>query len=68
LEYVPSVANFILVKVGNGKEVFEKLLRRGMIVRAMDEYKLPDWIRVTVGTPDQNQRFLSDLDQVLRER
>jgi len=68
LEYVPSVANFILVKVGNGKEVFQKLLRRGMIVRAMDEYKLPDWIRVTVGTPDQNQRFLSDLDHVLRER
>jgi histidinol-phosphate aminotransferase len=65
LEYVPSVANFILVKVGNGKEVFQNLLRRGMIVRAMDEYKLPDWIRVTVGTPDQNKRFLSDLDQVL---
>jgi histidinol-phosphate aminotransferase len=65
LEYVPSVANFILVKVGKGKEVFQKLLRRGMIVRAMDEYKLPDWIRVSVGTPVQNQRFLSDLDQVL---
>jgi histidinol-phosphate aminotransferase len=65
LEYVPSVANFILVKVGNGKEVFQKLLRRGVIVRAMDEYKLPDWIRVSVGTPDQNRRFLVDLDQVL---
>ncbi|MBV8377773.1 MAG: histidinol-phosphate transaminase [Verrucomicrobia bacterium] len=67
LEYVPSVANFILVNVGNGKEVFQKLLRRGMIVRAMDEYKLPEWIRVTVGTPVQNQRFLEDLDQVLTE-
>jgi histidinol-phosphate aminotransferase len=66
LEYVPSVANFILVKVGNGKEIFQKLLRRGMIVRAMDEYKLPDWIRVSVGTPEQNRRFLADLDQVLR--
>ncbi len=65
LEYVPSVANFILVKVGNGKGVFQKLLRCGMIVRAMDEYKLPDWIRVSVGTPEQNQRFLADLDQVL---
>ena len=57
LEYVPSVANFILVKVGKGKEVFQKLLKRGMIVRAMDEYKLPEWIRVTVGTPEQNRRF-----------
>jgi histidinol-phosphate aminotransferase len=65
LEYVPSVANFILVKVGRGKEVFQKLLQRGMIVRAMDEYKLPEWIRVTVGTPEQNRRFLVDLEDVL---
>jgi histidinol-phosphate aminotransferase len=65
LEYVPSVANFILVKVGRGKEVFQKLLQRGMIVRAMDEYKLPEWIRVTVGTPEQNRRFLIDLEGVL---
>jgi histidinol-phosphate aminotransferase len=65
LEYVPSVANFILVNVGKGKEVFQKLLKRGMIVRAMDEYKLPAWIRVTVGTPEQNRRFLEDLEKVL---
>jgi histidinol-phosphate aminotransferase len=65
LEYVPSVANFVLVKVGKGKELFQKLLRRGMIVRAMDEYKLPEWIRVSVGTPEQNHRFFEDLDKVL---
>ena len=65
LEFVPSVANFILLKVGQGKVIFQKLLKRGMIVRAMDEYKLPEWIRVTVGTSDQNRRFLADLDQVL---
>ena len=65
LEYVPSVANFVLVNVGNGKQVFQKLLKQGMIVRAMDEYKLPAWIRVTVGTPEQNRRFLEDLEKVL---
>ncbi|MBV8175105.1 MAG: histidinol-phosphate transaminase [Verrucomicrobia bacterium] len=65
LEHVPSVANFVLVKVGKGKEVFQRLLKRGMIVRAMDEYKLPEWIRVSVGTPEQNRRFFEDLDQVL---
>ena len=65
LEFVPSVANFVLVKVGNGKEVFQRLLRQGMIVRAMDEYKLPEWIRVSVGTPEQNRRFFQDLDEVL---
>jgi histidinol-phosphate aminotransferase len=65
LEFVPSVANFVLVRVGKGKETFQKLLNRGMIVRAMDEYKLPEWIRVSVGTPEQNRRFLEDLDGVL---
>ncbi len=65
LEYIPSVANFVLVKVGDGHEVFQKLLKRGMIVRAMHEYKLPDWLRVSVGTSEQNRRFLEDLDQVL---
>jgi histidinol-phosphate aminotransferase len=65
LEYVPSSANFVLVKVGNGKEIFEKLLRRGTIVRATGEYKLPEWVRVSVGTMAQNRRFLDDLDAVL---
>jgi histidinol-phosphate aminotransferase len=65
LEYVPSSANFVLVRVGNGKEIFEKLLRRGMIVRATGEYKLPEWIRVSVGTMEQNRRFLTDLDAVM---
>jgi histidinol-phosphate aminotransferase len=67
LEYVPSSANFVLVKVGDGKAIFEKLLRRGTIVRATGEYKLPEWIRVSVGTMDQNRRFFEDLDAVTTE-
>jgi histidinol-phosphate aminotransferase len=67
LEYVPSSANFVLVKVGNGQEIFQKLLRRGTIVRATGEYKLPEWVRVSVGTMDQNRRFFADLDAVLAE-
>src|SRR5260370_6714905 len=67
LEYVPSSANFVLVKVGDGQEVFQKLLRRGTIVRATGEYKLPEWVRVSVGTMDQNRRFFADLDAVLAE-
>jgi histidinol-phosphate aminotransferase len=65
LEYVPSVANFVLANVGSGKRVFQELLKKGVIVRAMDEYKLPEWIRVSVGTPDQNRSFLEALDSVL---
>lgn len=61
LEFVPSVANFVLVRVGDGNAVFQALLRRGLIVRAMSSYKLPAWIRVSVGTMDQNRRFISEL-------
>ena len=67
LEYVPSYANFVLVKVGDGDAVFKELQKRGVIIRAMRGYKLPEWIRVTVGTPEQNAKFLELLPQVLRD-
>ncbi len=65
LEYVPSSANFVLVRVGDGDRVFKDLLARGIIVRAMRSYKMPEWIRVSVGTMDQNRRFLRELPTVL---
>jgi histidinol-phosphate aminotransferase len=61
LEFVPSSANFVLVRVGDGDAVFQSLLARGIIVRAMRSYKLPEWIRVSVGTMDQNRRFIEEL-------
>lgn len=66
LEYVPSVANFVLVKVGDGDRVFGEMLRRGVIVRAMSGYKLPEWVRISVGTREQNERCLATLAEVLR--
>jgi len=65
LEFVPSVANFILVKVGDGDRVFREMLRQGVIIRAMRSYKLPDWVRISIGTPAQNRRALEVLDTVL---
>lgn len=65
LEYVPSCANFVLVRVGDGDAVFQALLQRGVIVRSMRSYKLPEHIRVSVGTPEQNARFLEELRRVL---
>ena len=65
LEYVPGAANFVLFRVGRGKEVFQALLRRGVIIRDMDAYGLPEWVRVSVGLPEQNQRFLAALRAVL---
>jgi histidinol-phosphate aminotransferase len=62
---VPSGANFILVKTGNGREVFQELQRRKVIVRPMDAYGLPDHIRITIGTPEQNQTILAALKEVV---
>lgn len=68
LEFVPSFANFVLVRVGDGDAAFKDLLHRGVIVRAMRGYKLPEWIRVSVGTMDQNRRFVEELEQWLAAR
>ena len=66
LEYVPSWANFLLIRVGNGARVYEALLRQGVIVRPMSVYGFPEHVRVTVGTMDENRRFITALEQVLR--
>ena len=65
LTYVPSVANFILVEVGDGDKTFAAMLKQGVIVRAMSGYKLPGWLRISVGTPEENVRCLEVLDTVL---
>ena len=65
VETVPSGANFILCKTGNGNEVFLKLQKRKVIVRPMDAYGLPEYIRITIGTPSQNQAMLEALRDVL---
>ncbi len=66
-EYVPSFANFVLVNVKDGDRVFGGLLKKGIIVRAMRGYKLPEWVRISVGTPEQNQRCLEELDGLLAD-
>ena len=66
IEYLKSHANFLLIKVGkDANEVFENLLRQGVIVRSMTSYGYPDCIRVNVGLHDENVRMLEALDKVL---
>lgn len=67
LRFVPSVANFVLVEVGDGDAVFQKMLKEGVIVRAMRGYKLPEWVRISVGTPEQNRRCLEVLERSLTD-
>lgn len=66
LEQIPSQANFILIQVGDGEGVFNRLLRRGVIVRPMGGYDFPDHIRVTVGTMKENSRFISELRNIIK--
>ena len=65
LAHVPSAANFVLVRVGDGARVYEALLRRGVIVRPMAVYGFPAHVRVTVGTEAENGRFVAALRAVL---
>jgi len=65
LEYVPSHANFVLVKVGDGDAVFADMMKQGVIIRAMRGYKLPEWVRISVGTMEQNRRCIEVLKDVL---
>jgi histidinol-phosphate aminotransferase len=65
LEYVPSYANFVLVRVGDGDACFKNLMKMGIIVRPMRGYKLPEWIRVSIGTMEQNRRFIEELPGVI---
>jgi histidinol-phosphate aminotransferase len=68
LAWVPSGANFVLVRVGHGGRVYDALLRHGVIVRPMDGYGFPEHLRVSVGLPDENARCIAALEAVLRAR
>jgi histidinol-phosphate aminotransferase len=65
LEFIPSSANFLLVRVGDGQGVFKAMQNQGVIVRPMAGYQLPEWIRISVGTSKENARCLEALRSVL---
>ncbi|HUQ28326.1 MAG TPA: histidinol-phosphate transaminase [Usitatibacter sp.] len=65
LEYIPSRGNFITVRVGEAARIYQALLREGVIVRPIAGYGLPEHLRVTVGLPEQNDRFLAALKRAL---
>lgn len=66
IEYFPSRANFFIINVRqNADAVFEAMLKQGVIVRSMTEYGFPEFIRINVGLPAENDRFLMALAKVL---
>ena len=66
IPFVPAVANFVMVNVGDGCAVFEKLLRRKIIVRSLKGYGLPEWVRISVGTMEQSRELIAALKDMMR--
>jgi histidinol-phosphate aminotransferase len=66
LRYAPSRANFILLDVGrNASDIYQRLLKEGVIVRPLTPFGLESALRVTIGTPQENRRFVKALRSVL---
>ena len=64
---IPPYGNFITFKIASANAVYQGLLKQGVIVRPIAGYGLPDWLRVTIGTQAQNERFLAALDQATQK-
>jgi len=64
LKYIPTQANFILVNVGDGKKVFDELLKEGVIVRYLGP-GLAEYVRVSIGTESENNFFIEKLKKIL---
>jgi len=68
LHYIPSVGNFICVNVGeNAMKVYDDLLYEGVIVRPVANYEMPEYLRITIGTEKENNRFITALNKVLNK-
>jgi histidinol-phosphate aminotransferase len=66
LQWVPSAANFVLVDLKQpGMPIYEALLRKGVIVRPVDSYELPQHLRISIGTKEENRLFLQALSDIL---
>jgi histidinol-phosphate aminotransferase len=66
ISFIPSVGNFITINAKrDGNEVYQALLHKGVIVRPLTSYGMPTHLRITIGTHEQNERFLQTLREVL---
>lgn len=69
LEYIPSETNFIMVNVNmNSDYVCAEMLKKGILIRSGTEFGMPTWLRITIGRPDENERVIKALQEVLMTR
>jgi len=67
LEYIPSYGNFLSFKIGEGMKMYRRLLELGVIVRPVASYDMAEYLRVSIGSETENDKFLSALQQALTE-
>ena len=65
LPFIPSAGNFVFVKVGDGAAIFKALLKQKIIVRALKGYNLSEWVRISIGTMEQNRKCIAALRGIL---
>jgi len=72
LNFLPTQGNFILVHIGggdtSGKDCYESLLKNGIIIRPVGNYDFPDWVRISIGLPDQNVRCMKAIENYLQKK
>ena len=69
IEYLPTQANFFLIKIGESAlNVYEALLKEGVIIRTMTGYGLQHYLRISVGLPTENEKFIKALRKVMFHR
>ena len=67
LSYIPSYGNFVSFRIGSATAMYQSLLKRGVIVRPVGNYDMPDYLRVSIGLESENEKFLSALKDAMKE-
>lgn len=68
LEYIPSSGNFLAIRIGNAADMYRRLLEKGVIVRPIGNYAMPEYLRVSIGLAAENTQFLQALESALKEQ
>ena len=68
LEYIPSFGNFLAIRIGNAADMYRRLLEKGVIVRPIGNYAMPEYLRVSIGLAAENTQFLQALESALKEQ
>jgi histidinol-phosphate aminotransferase len=67
LDYIPSYGNFVSFRIGDGLGMYRRLLELGVIVRPVANYEMAEYLRVSIGTQQENEKFLAALQQAIEE-